>query len=193
MTRGRVAGAGLAGGVAMFVWASLAHMVLPLGGVGITEIPSNETALLDSMHQSLGNSSGLYMFPAVGYKPGEGSRSAAMKNYDAKLVSNPSGLLIYHPPGAESLTPGRLITEFLLELLEAVLAIWLLAQTGITSIGGRIGFVAAAGILASLPTNVSYWNWYGFPASYTASYMAIQIVGFAVAGAVAALVLRRKV
>ena len=192
MTRGRVFLAGLAGGVAMFLWASLAHMVLPLGGVGITEITSNETALLDSMHQSLGNAPGLYMFPALGLASGA-SRNDAMKNYDAKLVTNPSGLLIYHPPGAESLTPGRLITEFLLELLEAVLAIWLLAQTGITSIGGRIGFVAAAGILASLPTNVSYWNWYGFPASYTASYMAIQIVGFAVAGAVAALVLRRKV
>jgi hypothetical protein len=46
--------------------------------------------------------------------------------------------------------------------------------------------------LASLPTNVSYWNWYGFPGSYTASYMAIQIAGFVVAGIVAALVLRGR-
>jgi len=192
MTRGQVVIAGLAGGVAMFVWASVAHMVLPLGGVGITEIPSNEPALLDTLHQSLGNSSGLYMFPSLGFKAGDSSRSDAMKNYDAKLVSNPSGLLIYHPPGAKSLTTGQLATEFLVELLEAVLAVWLLAQTGITGLAGRIGFVATAGILASLPTNVSYWNWYGFPGNYTASYMAIQIVGFVVAGAVAALVLRRR-
>jgi hypothetical protein len=52
--------------------------------------------------------------------------------------------------------------------------------------------VATTGILASLPTNVSYWNWYGFPGSYTASYMAIQIAGFIVAGIVAALVLRGR-
>jgi hypothetical protein len=82
--------------------------------------------------------------------------------------------------------------EFLVELLEAMLAVWLLAQTPITSVAGRIGFVATAGILASLPTNVSYWNWYGFPGSYTASYMAIQIAGFIVAGIVAALVLRGR-
>jgi len=191
MTRGRVLMAGLAGGVAMFVWASLAHMVLPLGGVGITEIPSNETALLESMHQSLGNASGFYLFPSFGFESAA-SRNDAMKNYDAKLVTNPSGLLIYHPPGAKSLTPGLLMTEFLVELLEALLAVWLLAQTAITSLGGRIGFVATAGLLASLPTNVSYWNWYGFPGSYTASYMAIQIAGFAIAGTAAALILRRR-
>jgi len=190
MTKGRVLVAGLAGGVAMYVWASIAHMVLPLGGVGITEIPGNEAAVLDTMRQSLGNSSGLYMFPSFGGRPG--SRAEAMKNYDAKLVSNPSGLLIYHPPGEKSLTAGRLIVEFLVELLEAVLAVWLLAQTAITSLAGRIGFVATAGFLASLPTNVSYWNWYGFPGSYTVSYMGIQIVGFAVAGVAAALVLRRQ-
>jgi hypothetical protein len=183
--------AGLAGGVGMFLWASLAHMVLPLGAVGIAEITSNETALLDSMHQALGNSSGLYLFPSFGFNSA-GSRSDAMKNYDAKLVTNPSGLLIYHPPGAKSLTPGLLVTEFLTELLEAILAVWLLAQTGITTLGGRIGFVAMAGVLASLPTNVSYWNWYGFPGSYTATYMAVQIAGFVVAGSVAAFVLRRR-
>ncbi len=113
MTRGRVVVAGLAGGVAMFLWSSLAHMALPLGGAGITEITSNETALLDSMHQSLGNASGLYMFPSLGFASGA-SRSDAMKNYDAKLVTNPSGLLIYHPPGAKSLTPGLLVTNSLL-------------------------------------------------------------------------------
>jgi hypothetical protein len=62
----------------------------------------------------------------------------------------------------------------------------------ITSFGGRTGFVTIAGLLASLPTNISYWNWYGFPGSYTAGYMATQIIGFTVAGVAAAAVLRRK-
>jgi hypothetical protein len=128
--------AGLTGGVAMYVWASIAHMVLPLATIGWSEISSNEQAMLSSMQTSLGQNSGLYIFPSIGWKPGDSAsqRNEAMKNYDAKLVSNPSGLLIYHPPGEKSLTPGRLITEFLVELLEAVLAVWLLAQTAITSL-----------------------------------------------------------
>jgi hypothetical protein len=48
-------------------------------------------------------------------------------------------------------------------VLQAILVIWLLAQTRIGSFAGRVGFVLIAGILASITTNVSYWNWYGFP------------------------------
>ena len=62
--------------------------------------------------------------------------------------------------------PKLLTIEFATELLEAILAVFLLAQTRIASFGGRVGFVFVAGILAAIATNVSYWNWYGFsPAS----------------------------
>ncbi len=174
----------------MFFWASIAHMASPLGAFGISEITGNETAILSSLHTTLGDKPGLYMFPSMDLSA---NRSDAMKEYDAKLVSLPSGLLIYHPPGVRSLTPGLLLTEFLSELFEAILAIWLLSRTQISSIAGRIGFVAVAGLLASLPTNISYWNWYGFPTAYTLGYMAIQIIGFAIAGTVAAFILPRKI
>ena len=55
-----------------------------------------------------------------------------------------------------------------------------------------VGFVFSIGILAAIATNVSYWNWYGFPAIYTASYMLIQIVGFLCVGVLAALVLGKR-
>ncbi len=188
MSTARVLLAGLAGGIAMFFWASIAHMATPLARVGISQISGNEPALLNALHTSLGNKPGLYIFPALDLNA---SQADAMKAYDAKLVDNPSGILIYHPPGARSLTPGQLLTEFLAEMIEAVLAIWLLSKTAITSIAGRIGFVACAGLLASLPTNISYWNWYGFPGSYTATYMLIEIIGFTLAGVAASFVLRR--
>jgi hypothetical protein len=192
MTKSRVGIAAVAAGVAMYFWTSLAHLALPLATIGVSEISSNETAVLDALHNSMGNASGLYLFPSSGWRPGDTSsqRADAMKNYDAKLVTNPSGLLIYHPPGMRALTPGQLVTEFLVELLEAALAVWLLVQTRIRSVAGRTGFVAVAGLLAALPTNISYWNWYGFPGSYTASYMTTQIIGFGVAGLVAGFVLR---
>ena len=88
---------------------------------------------------------------------------------------------------------GRLLgIEFATELLESILVVFLLAQTGLVSFGARVGFVTVAGILAAIATNVSYWNWYGFPSVYTASYMFIQIVGFLCVGLVAALVFGRN-
>jgi hypothetical protein len=46
--------------------------------------------------------------------------------------------------------------------------------------------------MAAITTNVSYWNWYGFPGAYTASYILIEIVGFRLVGVVAALLLRKR-
>jgi hypothetical protein len=40
--------AGILGGIAKFIWTSIAHLVLPLGEAGIREIP-NEYAVLNTM------------------------------------------------------------------------------------------------------------------------------------------------
>jgi hypothetical protein len=190
----RVLLAGLLGGIAMFAWTSLAHMVLPLGGAGIKEIP-NEKGVLVAMNASLGETSGFYFFPGTGLGPDATmqQKRAAMDQYGQKLAANPSGILIYHPPGAKPMTPGQLGTECLTELIEALLAVILLSQTRLTSFASRLGFVIVAGMLATIATNVSYWNWYGFPATYTAAYMTTGVVGFICVGLVAAAVMKEQV
>jgi hypothetical protein len=183
--------AGIFGGIAMFIWTSIAHLFLPLGEAGISEIP-NESAVLSAMQSNIGDQTGLYIFPGMGAGKNATSqeKNEAMKQMAAKAASGPSGILMYH--ATRPFTFGKWMgIEFATELLEAILVVFLLAQTSIAGFGGRVGFVLVAGILTAIATNVSYWNWYGFPSVYTASYMLIQIVGFFVVGIVAALVLRK--
>ncbi len=184
--------AGILGGIVMFIWTSIAHMALPLGEAGLGEIP-NESAVLSAMQSNIGEQTGLYIFPGrgLGKNATRQEKQEAMKHMGEKIATNPSGILMYHAPG-RPLSLGKLLgVEFGTELLEAILVVFLLAQTRIASFAGRVGFVLAAGILAAIATNVSYWNWHGFPCVYTASYMLIQIVGFLCVGIVAALVLRK--
>jgi glycerol-3-phosphate acyltransferase PlsY len=115
-----------------------------------------------------------------------------MKHMAEKMATNPSGILMYHAPGRRFTIGKWLGIEFGTELLEAILVVFLLVQTRIVSFAGRVGFVLVAGILAAITTNVSYWNWYGFPCVYTASYMFIQIVGFLLVGVAAALILPKR-
>ena len=79
-----------------------------------------------------------------------------------------------------------MITELITEILEALLAAILLSRTRIAAYWGRVGFVTIIGVVASMATNLSYWNWYGFPIEYTGVYMMIEIVGFLCIGLVAA-------
>ena len=114
-----------------------------------------------------------------------------MKNMGASLARHPSGFLMYHPAGSRPLAMVRWLSiEFATELLETFLALFLLSQTRLTGFGARVGFVTLAGVLAAIATNVSYWNWYGFPTLYTCAYMFTQVIGFLCAGLVAALVLK---
>ena len=189
----RILLAGALGGLAMFIWASIAHMVVPLGSTGVREIP-NEAPVLGAMQSSLGQTSGLYIFPGLGAGPNPttAQRNAAMKDYGPKLAANPSGLLIYHPPGAKGITGGKLGLEFLTEVVETLLAVFLLAQTRLESYAGKVGFIVLVGIIAALATNIPYWNWYGFPGNYTAAYMTTQIVGYLSAGLVVAAVMKNR-
>jgi hypothetical protein len=181
--------AGILGAVAMFIWTSIAHMALPLGEAGISEIP-NEEGVLTAMRSSIAEKSGLYFFPGLGVGPSatRQEKNEAMKQEAAKMASGPSGLLLYNY--ARPFVFAKALTiEFATELVESILVVFLLAQTVIASFAGRVGFVLLAGILAAIATNVSYANWYGFPCLYTASYMFTQVIGFLCVGIVAALVL----
>ncbi len=162
----RILLAGLLGGVAMFIWSSIAHMVLPLGEVGIQSPPGEQT-LVKTLQSSLGQTPGLYLFQ--------------------------SGLLVYRPTGAMEMHPGQLITEFVTEFAEALLLAWLLSRTRLHSYLSLLGFTVIVAVLGALVTNVSYWNWYSFPASYTLAYMTTETVGLLVAGAVAAKALSAAV
>lgn len=186
--------AALLGGIAMFIWTSIAHMFLPLGEAGIREIPG-EAAVLDAMSSAIGEQSGLYIFPGPGLGPNatRTEKEEAMGHMGKKLAQHPSGILMYHPAGSRPLMMGRWLTiEFLTEFTAAFLVIFLLSRTRLTSFGARVGFVTLAGILAAIATNVSYWNWYGFPTIYTGAYMLIQVVGFLCVGLVAGFMLKKQ-
>ena len=188
----RAFAAAILGGITMFIWSFLAHDLLPLGETGMREF-KNEAAMLDALKTNLGDAHGLYHFP--GHKAGPNAtrqeKSDAMKRAMEKAATGPSGVLLYH--STREFSFGKLLgIEFATELLEAMLVVFLLTQTGIESFSGRIGFVFVAGILAAITTNIPYWNWYGFPSNYTAAYMSIEIIGFLCVGLVAALLLKNR-
>ena len=186
--------AALLGGVAMFIWSAVAHMALPLGEAGIKDIP-NGTIVMEAMQKEIGAQSGLYLFPGFGLGPDatRAQQREAMAHFDERVARYPSGLLMYFPAGGRPLAMVRwLAVEFGTEFIESLLVVLLLMQTRLMTFGARVGFVVTAGILAAIATNISYWNWYGFPAVYTAAYIFTQVVGFFFAGLAIALVLKNQ-
>ena len=181
--------AAVLGGLAFFFWSFVAHDVLPLGKAGIKEIP-NEQTVLGSMKAHMPEE-GLYLLPGLGL-PENATRTqqaAAMEARMHKVETGPSGLLAYHP--ALKFSFGKaLAVELGTNILQVLLAVILLAQTTLVSFVARWRFITIAGILAAISTNISYWNWYGFPGSYTLAYVCTVAMGFVFAGLVAAAIVK---
>ncbi len=179
------------GALAIFFWGFVAHMFTPLGEAGMAPLPG-VADVSASLTAAIGTKSGMYYFPTGGLTPDspKGAHGAAMEKINEEMKTQPSGLLIYKPAGTIFNFPKSLGIEFATNLLEALVVVYLLAQAAIGSFGGRVGFVFAAGILAAIASNLSYWNWYGFPGVYTVAAITLELVGFLVAGFVIALVLK---
>jgi hypothetical protein len=181
--------AGVLGGLAFFFWSFVAHDVLPLGKAGIKEVP-NEQAVLAAMKANMPEN-GLYLLPGLGIPENatRAQQNAAMEARMHKVETGPSGLLAYHPSLQFSF--GRALgVELGTNILQVLLAVVLLGQTSLVSFVARWRFVTLAGILAGISTNISYWNWYGFPGNYTLAYICTVAMGFVFAGLVVAAIVK---
>ena len=180
----RIVLAGLLGGIAMFVWTSIAHMATPLAAIGFSHM-SHEQVVLDAMKQGVGEKPGLYFFPWVDPSdPKMEEKSAAL------MKTHPSGMMIYQPAGFTFGMGPLLVKEFTKELAQSLLAAFLVSLTLLTGYIARVGFVAAVGVFATLSTDVSYWIWYGFPTDYTLAVITIELVGAVAAGLAIAAILK---
>ncbi len=178
----RILIAGLLGGIAMFVWSSLAHTVLPLSHIGLSQIP-NEAAARTALQDAMGSEPrhGLYVFPWMEH----GTEAAAP-------APGPSGMVVYHPDRPFEMAPSMMVSDALSEIVQAIIAAFLVSLTVLVGFLSRVLFVTAMGVAVAISTHVSYWIWWGFPGSYTLAQIVTIIVGYLVAGVVIALVLRKR-
>jgi hypothetical protein len=187
---GRKILAGILGGIAFFAWSSIAHLATDLGQTGLSELP-NEQAVVNGLKANL-TAPGLYFFPGYGLGPNatHSQKMAAMKDLAPRIKAGPIGLMVYHPTGYDALSPRQMLRELGTNIVQVLLAVFLLGQTTITSFAGRWRFITVAGVLAAISTNISYWNWYGFPGNYTLAYISVIAMGFLCAGLVAAALVK---
>lgn len=176
----RILVAGVLGGIAMFIWASVAHVATPLARMGLKAVP-NEAAVSAAMHRNLGDKPGLYFIPFAA-----DADQKTIAQQEAKLKVEPSALLAYQPPGANQF--GRQLgVEFTLEVIESILTAALLVIAA--GFAQRLAMAVMVGVVAALATNFSYWNWYGFSFDYTLANAFTELMKFVVAGVVIALAL----
>jgi hypothetical protein len=178
----KILAAGLVGGLVVFLWGFVSHMLLPVGEMGLRSMPVN-SPLLESMKANLAEE-GLYMFP--GREEGQALTEAEEAVWATKYRMGPTGLLLYHPAGRDTVSPKLLGIEFATDVAGAsLLAYLLIAITGSSGAQVRLAkqlrVAVAAGVFAWASISVPHWNWYGFPCPFILAELIDQVVGWTLA------------
>jgi hypothetical protein len=176
----RIGVAALLGAIVMFTWGFVSHMLLPLGEMGF-KAPTNEDAVLASVRDGLPGEGGITMVPWLG---AEGMNDPAkVAAYEAKSAASPYALVVYQAQGGSTFDMGaNLGKEFATNLFCAAILAWILAA-GAFAFGRRVLVAALMGVFAWGAISVPYWNWYRFPLDFTLANLAMQVVGWTLAGA----------
>lgn len=185
----RVLLAGILGGIVMFLWGGLWHDQLPTAVAGLRSLP-NEQAVVGVMKTNIPEP-GMYLFPGLGVPDDApfAQKKEAMKKLNQNPPGGPQGALIYEPVGT-GLSAKMLVTEAVTNIVQALLVAFLLAQTGLKRFSSRLGFAFVIGLLASITTNISLWNFYRFPTSWIEAQIAFLVLGYFLVGIIAAAIVK---
>lgn len=184
---GRRVMAAIAGGIVVFVWSALSHMALPLGTAGIRSIP-NEERVAQAIRGTI-TEGGLYFFP--GFDASHAMTAEEQRTWTERYRRGPSGILVVQPGGRDPMSTQQLVVELIADIFAAGVAAFVLGGLG-GSFVARASAVGLLGVFEWLDINVSYWNWYKFPTTYTVAALIEQVVGWTLAGLVMALILRGR-
>jgi hypothetical protein len=175
----------LIAGIVVFFWGAISHMALPIGTIGIRSIAGEEkvvAAIKDSIHEP-----GFYFIP--GRDMSKPMSKSEMEAHAAKMRQGPSGVMVIHPEGSDSMSPRQLLTELGSSIVAALLAAIVLTQVRSGYIG-RVLIVTLMGLFGFVSILVSYWNWYGFPTDFILAGALDEIIGWFLAGLVLAAIIR---
>ena len=181
------------GAVVLFLWSAIAWMLIPWPGEPLRSF-TNEDAVAQAITANAPRS-GNYLLP------NEPKRTPGMSDEQYKAAGQAAmdrmsrGPMIF---AAVRLEPSKsfgaaLAIQFLTQLVLALLATLLLLQTSGLSRAGRIGFVAAIGVIIFVGGHVDEWNWFSFSNGYMLMEFGAIVIGWVLAALVISTFVRGRV
>ena len=167
----------LLGSLTMFIWEGFSHVVL-FTGIGFTSLP-NEAEIKGALKTNI-TGNGLYFFPGKDFRSTSKKQEAV---FEDSFRTSSVGVLGYRPVGGNPFSAGKLVTQFLGNVLSVLIAVQIASMIR-AEYWKRVLAVTHVGLLACAVVSSIYWNWYVFPASFFIAQVLDMVIGFFLAGLV---------
>jgi hypothetical protein len=175
--------AGIVGGILIFMWGFVSHMVLHIGDQGIQPLPpAAEAAILPVIRENI-KERGFYFFPGMNKEDMHSGNQAAMEAQAEKARAGASGIMVIMPIGEGGMNPMMLVKELLTDIAAAILGA-LVIFWGVPNSGPirTVGMALAQGLMAWFLISTSMNIWYRFPREWVIGEGLTEVIGFGIAG-----------
>jgi hypothetical protein len=163
------------GGVILFVWGAVSHMLLPISTMALQRF-TDEEAIKQAVVANAPRS-GVYFLPYMQEGLTEEQQNAAFE----KAMQGPV-LFVSLRLGQGPSFGALLGIQFLIDVLSALLLTALLLNVRPMPYAKRVLIVVAVALVAGIAIHLPHWNWYNFSLAYTAGEFVGLVIGFALAG-----------
>lgn len=182
----RIVIAGVIGGIIMFFWGFVSHMLLPLGEVGMKTLPvAQQETVLAAAKSSFTAGDGIYLLPGF-EQMDDFNDEAKRKQFGERLAQSPYAFVVYHasnPPGTDMANAmGPYLARQLAICVVAAGLLALLLSYTTAGFGLRVVLAGVGGLFAWLAIQVPLWNWYRFPTDFVLASGVMEVVGWTLAG-----------
>jgi hypothetical protein len=181
----------LLGGIVLFVWSAIAWIFIPWPGDPLRTF-TNEEAVAQAVTANAPRS-GNYLLP------NEPKRAPGMTEEQYKAAGQTAmdkmsrGPMIFASVRLEPMNSNRaLLIQLLTQLGMALIASFLLLQTGRLSYKRRVLFVTLIGVIIFAGGHVDEWNWWSFSNAYMLMQFGAIVIGWLLASLFIAAVVRGR-
>ncbi len=189
----RIAIAGAAGAVVLFIWSSISWMLIPWHQMD--KLPGEE-----GIRQTLKLTQadrGVYWIPgkdlSVDKSALTGAENDAMTDAWKKAHRDgPIAMVVYDPDGSSPLGIKTFIIGFVLDFLVASAAAVLLtlAAPALPGLHGRVIFVVLLGVYTAIGTHLMNWNWMNYPLKFSLEMAGDTLLASVLLGVTLGLLVR---
>ena len=189
----RIAIAGLAGAVVLFIWSSISWMLIPWHLMD--KLPGEE-----GIRQTLKLTQaerGVYEIPgkdrSIDKSALTGAQNKAMTDAWKKAHRDgPIAMVVYDPDGSSPLGIKTFFIGFILDFMVATAAavLLMLAAPALPGLHGRVIFVVLLGVYTAIGTHLMNWNWLNYPPKFSLEMVGDTLLASVLLGVTLGLLVR---
>lgn len=181
--------AAIIGGLIVFLWGIFSWMVFPWHQKCMKKF-KDESAVAHVIKKNAPES-GVYVLPNT-FDYSKDTSKDEMKRGVRMMEKGPFMFANVKVHGIGGMSVKPFIISFIIHVIGACIVTWMLVQAKGLDFRTQVGFVTLFGLAMGILTQLSDWNWWGFPFAFAFTNIVDMTIGWFLAGLGIAKLLKAK-